>query len=34
MEGGAYLRISGNSFDSYPGMTEVRVGGAECTIVR
>ena len=34
VEGGAYLRISGNSFDSYPGMTEVRVGGAECSIVR
>ena len=33
IEGGTYLKIQGNSFDSYRDTTQVRVGGAECEII-
>ena len=33
-EGGTYLKIKGNSFDSYDGMTEVTIGNAKCDIVK
>ena len=32
-EGGTYLKIQGNSFDSYKDTTQVKVGGAECKVV-
>ena len=34
IEGGTYLKIKGNSFDPYGDTTQVKVGGAECKIVK
>ena len=33
LEGGTHLKIKGNSFDSYEGMTEVTIGNTKCDIV-
>ena len=33
IEGGTYLKISGNSFDPHEDTTQVKVGGAECKII-